>query len=273
MKQIDAYVDSVYQNVGGKRKEINELKEEMKGHLIEAVYELQEEGKTKQEAIDIAIERFGGEKEMRSILGQLFQAQKTFAKWLLYSGLVILTITALLFGVSNHIGNENISEQSEIAYQIGSKVASLKELSTIEQEKIQATVNSTNYISNVKVYKTTNLNKSGNLNNEIPDYEYERNLIGFKSLLLNKNYYASNGSWVSMDFADYRLLSFIILFVGFTTYWVTFLIWAIINAYHHRRLNIGWIIIFSLFNVLGYLMYSIFGKRRNESLLVEEVNN
>lgn len=40
MRQIDAYVDSVYENIGGNRKEIQELKAEMKSHLIEAVHEL-----------------------------------------------------------------------------------------------------------------------------------------------------------------------------------------------------------------------------------------
>jgi cytochrome c-type biogenesis protein CcmH/NrfF len=59
MKQIEAFVDSVYQNVGGNEKEIQELKAEMKNHLLEAVDELKKEGKSEQEAIDIAIDRFG----------------------------------------------------------------------------------------------------------------------------------------------------------------------------------------------------------------------
>ena len=62
MKEIDVFIDSVYQNVGGNKKEIQDLKAEMKSHLIEAVHELKAEGKTEQEAIEIAINRFGGEK-------------------------------------------------------------------------------------------------------------------------------------------------------------------------------------------------------------------
>ena len=69
MKQIEDFVDSVYHGVGGNEKEIQELKAEMKGHLLEAVHELKKEGKSEQEAINIAIERFGGEKEMRSVVG------------------------------------------------------------------------------------------------------------------------------------------------------------------------------------------------------------
>ena len=72
MKQIDKYVDSVYQNAKGDKKEIEELKLEMKNHLLESVNELIESGKTEEAAIDIAIGRVGEEKEMRSAVAKLF---------------------------------------------------------------------------------------------------------------------------------------------------------------------------------------------------------
>src|SRR5688572_30000178 len=92
MKQIESFVDEVYQNVGGNKKEIQELKTEMQSHLLEAVHELKSEGKSEQEAIDIAIERFGGKKEMLSVVGQLFNVQKAFAKRLLFVGIAILLL-------------------------------------------------------------------------------------------------------------------------------------------------------------------------------------
>jgi hypothetical protein len=51
------------------------------------------------------------------------------------------------------------------------------------------------------------------------------------------------------------------LFIGVAVYATLFTIWATINAYHHRRLNIGWIIVFALFNVLGYLVYRLVGRK------------
>lgn len=258
MKQIEVFVDSVYQNVGGNKKEIQELKAEMKNHLLEAVHELKAEGKSDREAIEIAIERFGGEKELRSVIGELFKVQKTFAKWILYTGFAILFITALLFSVFINIGNQNESEQSDIAYQIGGIVASQDKISSTQEVEMQTLVNNTDYISNVKVYKVAELNREGgNLNNETPNYEYRRDLTGFSNLLLNSYYYGAEGSWVSLEIMDYRFLSFIVLFVGFTSYWVLFSIWAIINTYHQKRLNIGWTLAFILFNVLGYLVFKI----------------
>ena len=51
MKQIEAFVDSVYQKVGGNKKAIKELKAEMKSHLLEAVHELKSEGKSKKKRL------------------------------------------------------------------------------------------------------------------------------------------------------------------------------------------------------------------------------
>src|SRR3954447_21355412 len=118
MKQIEAFVDSVYQNVGGNKKEIQELKAEMKSHLLEAVHELKAEGKTEQEAIEIAIERFGGEKEMRSIVEQLFKVQKIFAKRVLYMAVAFLVLSLSVFGFLWQSQESNAREISVIATHI-----------------------------------------------------------------------------------------------------------------------------------------------------------
>ncbi|MFC0472274.1 permease prefix domain 1-containing protein [Halalkalibacter kiskunsagensis] len=71
MKKIDEYVDYVYNNVEGSKEEIQELKMEMKTHLQELVLELKSEGVEEEKAILMAIERFGDENEIRSIVGLL----------------------------------------------------------------------------------------------------------------------------------------------------------------------------------------------------------
>lgn len=263
MEKIEAFIDSAYQNVSGDSKEIQELKVEMKSHLLEAVHELKSEGKTEQEAIEIAIERFGGEQEIRSIINQLFKAQKAFAKWVLYSGISILFITVLLFSVFIITGNQYEKEQSDISYQIGDIVVGHDKISSTQKAAIQTLVNDTNYISNIRVYNLLESNKKGsNLNDEIPSYEYGRSLTGFSALSLTTYYYGgAEDIWVSFEIKDYRSLSFIVLFVGFASYWLLFSVWAIINAYHQKRLNTGWILSFIIFNVIGYLFFHIAGKR------------
>ena len=109
MKQIESYVDEIYHSIGGNKKEIEELKAKMKNHLLEAVHELKSEGKSEQEAIEMAINRFGGENEIRSVVRQLFKAQKVFAKWVLYVGIVILLLSTAVFGYFLNISFKNSS--------------------------------------------------------------------------------------------------------------------------------------------------------------------
>ncbi|MBY0099418.1 permease prefix domain 1-containing protein [Mesobacillus maritimus] len=273
MKQIEAFVDSVYQNVGGNKKEIQELKAEMKNHLLEAVHELKNEGKTEQEAIKIAIERFGGEQEMRSVVGQLFKAQKTFAKRVLYIAFTFLICSFIAWGVI--WGNElkNANENSAIITNILSIVKNKEVISEDMKEEIEALVQDTDHISKVEII---NAGEGGVTWEDIdnyfdyvreakPTYQYERELWSPEWLLVDYFTYGfgedDNEWFVNIEHRNFDTLVPLSLYIGFAVYATLFTIWAIINAYHHRRLNTGWVIAFALFNVIGYLVYFLVGKK------------
>ena len=59
MKEIDDYIESLYKNSQENSKEVKELKDDMKTHLIETIEELKREGKSQSESIKIALDRFG----------------------------------------------------------------------------------------------------------------------------------------------------------------------------------------------------------------------
>ncbi|MGA5690661.1 permease prefix domain 1-containing protein [Cytobacillus pseudoceanisediminis] len=268
MKQIDLFVNSVYQNVGGNKKEIQELKDEMKSHLLEAVHELKSEGKSEQEAIELAIERFGGEKEMRSVVGQLFKAQKTFAKWILYLAIAIILFTASAFGYIWSMEEENASENSIIATQISEILNDKTNITEGMKEEISSLIKGTDQISNLEIYKLSNV---ANVNLVVdyvrdtkPDYRYEQKVWNPKWLQADFFPYANwDKEWyVGMETRHIGDLMAIILFSGVAIYGTLFTIWATINAYHHRRLNAGWVIAFVFFNVIGYLIYVLVGKRK-----------
>ncbi|QYF84871.1 permease prefix domain 1-containing protein [Peribacillus frigoritolerans] len=274
MTQIEAFVNSVYQNVAGNKKEIQELKAEMKSHLLEAVYELKLEGKTEQEAIEIAIERFGGKKEMRSIIGQLFKAQKIFAKRVLYSavGFLVLSMSFFCFLWQNTQSNAN--ERSIIRTQINDLLENEEVVTSDMKNEIKKLVESTNYISLVKI---SNVRDVGyyedykgyrNIFNYVeqakPDYQYKR--IVWNPEWLGTEFSLSGGGddqwYVEMESRSFDTLLTVVLFVGVAIYWTLFSIWAIINAYHHKRLNIGWTLTFILFNILGYFVFRFVEKKQ-----------
>lgn len=265
MKQIEVFVDSVYQNVGGNKKEIQELKAEMKNHLLEAIHELKTEGKSEQEAINIAIERFGGEKEMRSIVGQLFKAQKIFAKWVLYLAVTIFVISSTAFGFMWAAGEQNSHENSIMATKIFNVLHNKETVSEDMKKEIQRLVQGTDQISKVKIYNVKNVEATSvfeYIEKAKPVYQYEKNVWAPK--WLQADFFPNgngDGKWyVEMETKHIDSFMTLVLFVGVAVYSTLFTIWATINAYHHRRLNTGWIIVFALFNVLGYVAYLLIPK-------------
>ncbi|MGL3067030.1 MULTISPECIES: permease prefix domain 1-containing protein [Planococcus] len=268
MKQIEAYVEDVYQGVGGNRKEIDDSKAEMKSHLLEAVHELKSEGKSEKEAIALAIERFGGEQEMRSIVSQLFRAQRIFAKWVLYLAAAVLFLSFTAFGLISAFENENASENSEVATAVLEVLRSQGSLTDSMKTEIAALIDGTDQISEVKIYDVSDVGVNsvfGYVENATPEYRYTKPVWSPDWLLANFYPYGNgdgNQWYVEMETRLIGSWMGIILFSGIAVYATLFTIWATINAYHHKRLNIVWILVFAFFNIVGYLVYMIMGKRK-----------
>jgi hypothetical protein len=283
MQQIETFVESVYHGVGGNQKEIQELKAEMKNHLLEAVHELKSQGKSEQEAIDIAIKRFGGEKEMRSIVTQLFQAQKVFAKRVLHIALSFFILTSVACGVLWAIDEGDMKENLNVAEKIigTEKTVGILEgkeaISKDAKEEIDALVQDKNQILNLQVYKMADVkgvSKEGSVSyhmkEAIPAYQYENAVSDQNWRLINLGYELNNNNEWYVQMESQKIFAFIpfVSLIGFAIYATLFTIWAIINAYHHRRLNVGWVIAFALFNVIGYLFYIVLGKRIQSKTII-----
>jgi hypothetical protein len=89
-------------------------------------------------------------------------------------------------------------------------------------------------------------------------YKYENQIVVPKWFYE----YADNGSigdklFLPMEILRFDDLVLIRLHTGVAIYWTLFTIWGTINAYHHKRFNIGWIMVFAIFNVLGYWVYCL----------------
>lgn len=277
MKQIDSFVNSIYHNVGGNKKEIQELKAEMRSHLLEAVYELKIQGLSEQEAMEIAIERFGGEKELRAVVSQLFKAQRTFAKWVLYLALVFLCVflfnTSVYYLNTGNSGNTLSDVSSDIRDILGSKEVVTSEM----KQDIEERMKETNLATSVKIYNVREFKNSqdyASYNKGIFDYVIDRNInpdFEFKQKVFAPNwlnpvfapYGNGDSKWlITMEERFFNIQEIFFMQLSIVAYWILFSIWAIINAYHQRRLNLGWILVLILFNLLGYIVYWLIGKRK-----------
>lgn len=96
IERIDKYLNSLYKN--DKTKEIIELKEDMREHLIESVSELKNEGYSEDEAINIAIGRFDGGSDMEKDLDTLiYNKSKKFLNISRNLFIISFAVTLLTF--------------------------------------------------------------------------------------------------------------------------------------------------------------------------------
>ena len=110
MDRIDKYLNSIYRGASNSSKETEDLKQEMRNHLIQSVNELQQNGITEEESIRIAIERFGEVFQIRNELNHVLKFQKLFAQKTRMSSLILLAISAMLL-VTAFILNQDYTER------------------------------------------------------------------------------------------------------------------------------------------------------------------
>ncbi|WP_409297935.1 permease prefix domain 1-containing protein [Peribacillus sp. SCS-26] len=139
MKQIDRYVNSIYKDVAGNKQEIEDLRQEMRSHLIESVEEQQAKGKSKEEAIRIAIENFGSESQIKKGLSEFFKVQKKFTNYVLTFSIIFL-LSGIFFLAAGFLEVKNIAdveqERSDIMTEIFDAMGSSNKVTGREKEQL-----------------------------------------------------------------------------------------------------------------------------------------
>lgn len=228
MKQIDEYVNKVYRDMKGTKKEIQDLKYEMKGHLLESVHELKLEGKSDKEAVDIAINRFGKENELRTLINQVFQSQRIFGKRLLYTGLAVLLVSIIIFIFTIIPSKELHDEQAAITNEILDMLPREGELSESTEIEIDR------LIKNAKYSIGTAVIKNYSSEDEVL-YEYKAYENPLMSKLYSVYYLGTGNHGVFIESKNYSFLGLISLIAGGTTFILFTILWTIIKAYYKRQ--------------------------------------
>ncbi|MFP7478008.1 permease prefix domain 1-containing protein [Terribacillus saccharophilus] len=228
MKQVEEYVNKVYRNAKGNKDEIQDLKSEMKSHLLESVHELISEGKNEDEAVDIAIERFGKENELRSLINQVFQTQKKFGKRLLYAGLGIFVLSFIIFIITIIPVSDIHKEQTAIVNDIFEIIPTDGQLSEANKIEIEGILEDANFSVGTVVVKNY-------LNGNEVVYEYTTYDNPLMSKLYSSYFTGSEMHSVFIDSKDYSFLGLLALLVGGTTFVLFAMLWSIIKAYNKQK--------------------------------------
>jgi len=270
MDRIDKYLNSIYRDVSDSSRDTEDLKQEMKSHLMETVNELQENGITEDESIRIAIERFGEEFQIRNELNQVVRFQKLFAQKTLISSLFLLAVSVILLITSffvhqgylkryNAMDSQlKLVERKLVTEGISGADTFLKELFKNEQN------NQLTYVAIKELPKDFDITKSndvfpGEIKYSYPQEikkEYYNNGFGHEVVVNNIRYFLEAGVKTSSNINSSSLYTGLAILV-FVACWVLWIIWSIINVYRYGKLNTNWCILLVLTGIIGYFIFSL----------------
>jgi cytochrome c-type biogenesis protein CcmH/NrfF len=131
MKEIDKYLKSLYKRVNATDQEIEDLKTEMKNHLLDTVRELQAEGKSAQESVQIAIERFGDPNQLgRELPEILIVSRRRFSRLIL----VIAGVALAIIISSSLVYFDNLKKQEKLKQAELTKQTFIQELQKTQSD-------------------------------------------------------------------------------------------------------------------------------------------
>jgi hypothetical protein len=269
MDRIDKYLNSIYRDIGVSSKETEDLRQEMKDHLMQTVKELQQNGVTEEESIRIAIERFGEEFQIRTELNQVLKFQKLFAQKTLIASLILLAMSAILLITAFFVhqgslkryramdSQMNLVEKKLVNEGIDSVDTYLRELFKDEMN------NQLTYVAIKELPQNFDYSKSnevfpGEIRYTYPEKikdEYYGNRFGHEVVSNDINYFLETGVKTSAN-TDSGSLYVGLSILIFSICWVLWIIWSIINVYRYGKLNTNWCILLILTGILGYFIFS-----------------
>lgn len=237
MKQIEQFVNSIYAHLNG--KEAKELKQEMRSHLLETVEELKAEGKSEQEAISIALDRFGDEKQVTIGLLTIFQYQNKFVKWLLRSAVILLLI-GLIVSISLFIRDKAYSDTLNLmdnlvqSYQTKGEFTSEDELALQDMvERNSKWFDNISYFAFIKDSEVDGKKTSEKLFTQGKEGTGESGMIRQGKIGKDNNLWHVEYEYKAYNYLKYEFLYYIFFAIS----GVLFILWGVVRFNNRNRLK------------------------------------
>ncbi|WP_200411323.1 hypothetical protein [Virgibacillus salexigens] len=190
---------------------------------------------------------------------------QSYSNFLLYISLVSIVLALLFFSILQSKESESLQENGVVSTQVRSII---KDGSQGMENKLNTIVQNTNQISKVEVYNVKDIDGYREVFDYVesvkPNFEYSRN-FAFTSLFVDLLPSGNGDSnwYIVTERRSFHTLSVLVLFLGVIFYWFSFTVWSLKKAYDQNRLNIGWVIVFMLFNIIGYSIFHLANNRIN----------
>lgn len=136
MDKLDRYINSVCKNLKGKNEQISIIRQEMKNHLLQSVEELKRQGKSQDESIDIAINRFGEVDILKKQLKQVYTIEKSFSRKISNTAVILLIIGVIFLIFQNFIQYNARYIDTKILYDVQNIIKSNNDASSGKLETL-----------------------------------------------------------------------------------------------------------------------------------------
>ncbi|MDA8235741.1 MAG: permease prefix domain 1-containing protein [Clostridia bacterium] len=274
MKIIEKYVDELCQRMDEPPEEIADFREEMTSNLASSVREFIDGGYSPRQAVELAIERFGDPRSLQEQLEELYRVKKVFATGLLKVAIAMAVIGMILFwsfqmwenyslahrslegivaNLSQYVGSPQkpiTSEMTIEAIRIVEEMATVKAigLRVIPREKLGHTpIKKYDYLYPAK----QELDKYGFLAWEGGFWFNFRDMRSTVEIPGTNQVIEVHVKQMKMDVNGIPGVGILLIF----GYWILFAAWASLNAFYNGHGTPAWVLVFIVFNIVGYWMY------------------
>ncbi|MCM3743210.1 permease prefix domain 1-containing protein [Sporosarcina luteola] len=229
MKQIDQFVNSIYAHLNG--EEAKELKREMRSHLLETVEELKAEGKSEREAVSIALERFGDEKQITRGLFTIFRSQKKFAKGLLRLAVIFLLI-GLVVSLSLFMRDKKYGETHDMMTNVAQAYQTKDDFTSEDKLALEdMVVRNSKWVDNISYFALSNDSEKVFIHGQENAGESDMMRVGY--IGDTGNDWRVEWQYKTYSYQKYKFLYYII----FTISGILFFLWGVIRSYNRNRLK------------------------------------
>ncbi|MFD1178414.1 permease prefix domain 1-containing protein [Paenibacillus puldeungensis] len=291
-QKIEVYIGQLCHGMVGTSNEINEFRDEMTSNLLSSVEELVGQGETEEQAVRIAIDRFGELRSVKEELKQIYKIRHSFSVGILTMALTLLVLAVLSFGVFIGIWDEWLCDKyAKDAYHLVKKEIAVSTNETVSKNldnKIAKWVKGHWGVNGVAVVAYDGAESKVQIPSKVMyavDKDTEQYLMHWANLVPDDStftgiskkstffmweyvnsygHHPNSGDYdpkeypfivhIAMNYFNYTFFySF-----GYCTlagYWLMFALWASMNVYYDGRGKVHWIIIFAALNIVGYLFY------------------
>jgi len=281
MKKINGFVSKLSRGYLSTPSEMKDFKEEIKSNLLISVKELIAEGYEEKEALNISISRLGDINQLKYEMNHLYNLKRIFEKWLLK-----VAIFLGVLGVILHLGGflwEQYLRRMEVTnvFDIVHKnIGTFEQPVTKEMEdQLEMTFKGTVLVKAIGIQKEVNEYK--------PKYCYiypkDAMVDDDQQIFVKDNFFFVQAHWndrytipntkdaVFISLTTYWFSDGFYIFAKtlLILYWILFALWASVEVLYNEK-NKKWIILFFIFNFIGYAIYKIVDSISKKSICLKE---